>query len=535
MGSSQATSSHLSLPYHWDPEFSTRRNLRYQDQNKPYVVWQRDINPGLNTIALFMNHDDSDPCPYQANSKVFNFCPAARCVEAFRSGGNDLKKPIALLSDSESTLKSRHYKKALTAEELYEALNKPWSVLALAATANNHEAYVLRDFIYHHLAFSAMIRVELPSEGLSTFALCFHLPFYALRNCKRADKRKWPDQQPLRQVEDVSFVKSPAGNNLNSAPKQDHLHEAQISCVVTGWDETVWEAYFFIDLYYDEETAENIEDYEGQMKQLPEQLDADPLMKGTFVGSARSCVRKPREYFLNILRVRVRQVKKEWRYVVTRMEEDIKVGKRFYSPCSQLDGQVRPIRFDAKDARSTRKKFLHWTDKVIELLRKLIEKLDETVEAREKFNAGSIGYFYAPGASTNISKTDHKTLICINEDFAELAGLLRKLELLKDKICEDIPRDISLQFAHENNESAIFQQATARDVKVLTWVTFHSIPFALVAALLSTRAGFLPLPENPWSLIISLLIMEIIVWVTLMLYRLDMEWTVLSSTVGSFS
>jgi hypothetical protein len=154
------------------------------------------------------------------------------------------------------------------------------------------------------------------------FQLAFHLPYFAWRSPKSAmkafrDERQDADGNPLRHSQDVSFL------NWGDSGRPSFLYEAQISCVVSGPDEWVWDAYFFIDNYFDagEETQESVQSYhedsEGEHGTI-----MDPLTYG--VATADEPEERPKPYFLMVFQIRVKQVCREWEQVVGKLQHSIR-------------------------------------------------------------------------------------------------------------------------------------------------------------------------------------------------------------------
>lgn len=118
----------------------------------------------------------------------------------------------------------------------------------------------------------------------------------------------------------------------------DCIYEVNISVLVTGVDHWSWTAFAFVDTYYkrtpseisspgsttnsEEDIIRNQESPEFYHEQFrSEQLNFDPLTGGQ--GFAEPPTWKPREYFLNVLRARVKQVKHEWHITVFRVLQKI--------------------------------------------------------------------------------------------------------------------------------------------------------------------------------------------------------------------
>jgi hypothetical protein len=101
------------------------------------------------------------------------------------------------------------------------------------------------------------------------------------------------------------------------------LHQAQISCVVSGLDELTWSAYAFVDTSHDdpeEEDYEQLSDYvndEGQ-------YHPDALTAGAHSRSRTEVIRTPRDFWLRIVEIRVRQVTDEWHNTVAKVVSDVR-------------------------------------------------------------------------------------------------------------------------------------------------------------------------------------------------------------------
>ena len=89
----------------------------------------------------------------------------------------------------------------------------------------------------------------------------------------------------------------------------EHLYEAEVSVLLTGVDEWFWTAYCCVDTHFGSE--ESVEHYHERG------LDA-------FTGGEKACqlpIWNPREYYLLVLSIRVRQVTREWSNLIDAIEE----------------------------------------------------------------------------------------------------------------------------------------------------------------------------------------------------------------------
>ncbi|KEF62942.1 uncharacterized protein A1O9_00916 [Exophiala aquamarina CBS 119918] len=144
---------------------------------------------------------------------------------------------------------------------------------ALIRTVSYHQAPSLHDALDKHLAAEAFIGVEFSLIGLSRFRLSFHLPFFSLRFRDERDSRTHGNGESLRHTEDVSFLNWPSAR----PDLLEFLHEGQISSVIAGPNNLCWEAYCFVDTYFDGEDGESVLDYE-QEANIGERMD--PLTRG---------------------------------------------------------------------------------------------------------------------------------------------------------------------------------------------------------------------------------------------------------------
>lgn len=153
--------------------------------------------------------------------------------------------------------------------------------------------------------------LKLPQlRGIPVFALEFHLHFYVWQEGGnlRADQRMKQNRKPLRKC--FRLLHLCTDNTLKS---QIYIHEAQISCLVTGLDKDSWVAYLFIDTYYqEEESSDSVEYYHSQ-----ENMELDPLTGGTM--DLNLPIWTPREYFLIVYEYRLKQARHSLHNLISRL------------------------------------------------------------------------------------------------------------------------------------------------------------------------------------------------------------------------
>jgi hypothetical protein len=151
-----------------------------------------------------------------------------------------------------------------------------------------------------------------------------HLPFFALR------KTPQPDDSPLkarrkhlREPKDLYFLK---GDNMSPEAQENYrLYPAQISCVVHGSDEWQWVVYAFVDTEHKEvedwidggDDRDNWPDVE-----FSKGIIEDPIACGQH---APLPIWQPRQYFLKVFEIRIKEVRQEWDQVVHKLVVDTSI------------------------------------------------------------------------------------------------------------------------------------------------------------------------------------------------------------------
>jgi hypothetical protein len=234
--------------------------------------------------------------------------------------------------DFEGSDTTRQYENPLTATGLTQALKRlrfnhkdlpdaarrliyitdldPACIHALAATASCHQTPVLRNAIYKHLTFQTSIAVKIPSAGFLTFQLDLHLPFFLLRKSTPPEQSVGKvNTKPRRRWTDMSFLKIDASESQGQEPKEVWgILEGQTSCVVAGSDDWRWVGYGFVDTEID-----------GFLTDLSkDDLSFDIIAAGEL--EANIPIWKPRDYWLKLFEIRIEQVRREWEYLIHKVE-----------------------------------------------------------------------------------------------------------------------------------------------------------------------------------------------------------------------
>ncbi|KAK7990652.1 hypothetical protein PG990_014932 [Apiospora arundinis] len=532
----------------WCPEFDQAREL-LKGYRQVYIKTISDINPKTDDITLFTNRDDPNQTPNKPAETISGFCRFVRSEKAFKLKATD--RLVAIVHDCDSAGNFREPRSPVTATKLHEALLRPrfkpdrraygaagrscateplhsekkqekaipdtstnkiteaerrlvfivnpdeCVVWALATTVSPIQVKAMRTFISNHITFKASFDVSITDRPL-TYALSFHLPYYALRDTPKS--ARFRDFRGLRNADDVEFLRTPSQTDADSSPLCKRIHQAKLSCLVTGQDLHTWDAYMFLDNYNEYEDGDI--DIEEDLDPEKEALDRARVTLDPFSGMPLAWPNiTPREYFLNVLEGFSTQANNEWANTVSQIMSDFDATRDMY---------IESLYDQGDEGRNRRHEYSRWTNSVIHLLAKLKRSLDQCVNAWACFAAPDGGFCNF----RNMTERNQRQAIVIMKNFKNMSGLLRELEVVECELM-NTTTELGHLLSHESNEMANLQSAAAKDVKILTWVTFHSLPFTLGAAFMSTRAGFLPVPETPAALVVCLLAIQAVIWAVL--------------------
>jgi hypothetical protein len=168
--------------------------------------------------------------------------------------------------------------------------------------------------------------------GYSTFALEFHLSFYAWRPSPPIARGSRPSPNkkrgPLRESERVMRLETRQAKRCyrpdfreQMLPKsgEDSIYQAQISVMATGVDDRVWTGYSLVDVYFEGASHQATREYYTD----PEQ-PRDPHSRGKY--TADRPFWNPSEWFLVALSAQIHQVSVE-------MNNSVIEIKKLISPC----------------------------------------------------------------------------------------------------------------------------------------------------------------------------------------------------------
>lgn len=320
----------LSFGNSWCEEFSTPRRI---DDEQRLVVARKRLNADEDDLGTFFV-DCRDTATSLEIEVLEKFCLGGASLEDVKKGKGYAGSHRSIWLDDrngspEAGAAVREYENPLTATGALRALEQPRfnheklpdasrrliyvsdlspaCIQALAVTASSLHTRALRSAVHKHLGFQPSIAVRIPSTGFLTFELELHLPFFIFRKSTPPDElhdkaKKMPD----RGWTDASFLK------LDIQPSEPNevwsLQEAQISCVITGTDNWRWIGYGFVDAEVDGLLADS-SDIDLTFDQIGAgEIDASFPIWG------------PRDYWIRVFEIRSTQVRKEYEYLLHKLE-----------------------------------------------------------------------------------------------------------------------------------------------------------------------------------------------------------------------
>ncbi|KXH49981.1 hypothetical protein CNYM01_12405 [Colletotrichum nymphaeae SA-01] len=308
-----------------------------------------------------------------------------------------------------------------------------WAIGPLILTASQLQIPVYRELFMRHLEGDSHIRMTF-SPCRRTFALQFHLPFFAWRRSKECcqDVRSTLDGVPIRDATDVSFLSTlpPAGEANNHC---EFLYEAQSSLAVFGWNRAIWTACSLTDSYfYSDAKNPNNEDLLTYYEDI-EEIEWDAISMAELPIDHLS-IKDPREYFLMILKIRGEKCKDEWRDVLYHM----KIGIRKYLRAPHVPRlRQKQTLGNADNQAEAIEKSEAWVKEVNTILTRLTGTLSKTITACDTFSsrdAALIEESFEPSSSKNSEFLLYDIAIIADElrkvwvDLKELEGLIEKFK-----------------------------------------------------------------------------------------------------------
>ncbi|KAF2266353.1 hypothetical protein CC78DRAFT_615163 [Lojkania enalia] len=425
----------------------------------------------------------------------------------------------SIMSGSGESSSFRIYDSTLTAASLYAHLKEdrighaklpdadrrliyvegldPYYILALVQTVHGYQVYGLRDTLWKYLALECSIKVKMPVNGFHYFQLEFHLPYYALRMSLRDESSSRNFGTPQRQWIDLTFWTQ---NSSELGDSKTGIHEAQISIVVFGSDETRWTVYGFedTDLNKDRKSDSNSSD-DGDSDDSEDQdmLPYDPIIDAPC--DRVNLIWDPRRYYILAINRRLDRVGNEWIELVRKLEGWIQEYTEKYQILPNTPEEMMNV-FD-------------WIHKTSSLIHDLKERLSKTIEAWHIFTSpnGDINYF------SDLDTRTKRLLLEANESCSKLEGLERNLEHIRRRVnfleqqCLVSAQMLQLRFALESNKAV---QSSGSNSELTVSVIS---PIAIVSAFFAIPDNIMSFKRNLMSFSISIIFITAVLQLLLFL------------------
>ncbi|KAK3353375.1 hypothetical protein B0T25DRAFT_568576 [Lasiosphaeria hispida] len=392
----------------------------------------------------------------------------------------------------------------------------PVIISVLAQTTSCMETPVIQRTIFKHLTartsfeahiavFSSYLAERDPllmlkkARGFKTFSLELNISYFCLRRGGhpiRDQRGRWGGNGHLRET--LCSPMDPTGPP-SSPGASYNIYESQLSISVTGIDHWRWTAWAFIDTWFEPE--DSVLDYyeEGESRAQP-----DPLAAGQV--DINPPEKHPREYFLKVFEIRIREVEKEWTYILHVLQQDVqRIGANplFTSPQRN---------FESEQGREKIRRLAAWNGEILRLVGALLMSLSRTLLAWDVFQKTDIGYFlYNDVACGEQPEQLLPSLRIIEKIFLNLHITHEEMEQTRLSL-EELGRGLA---RGERNHSIFVQQRTGEHIKLLTWVTIGWSPVVIATGMCSAQVGIFPFRNNIGDFFGSVLIVGGLVGLTI--------------------
>ncbi|KAK0730155.1 hypothetical protein B0H67DRAFT_560966 [Lasiosphaeris hirsuta] len=375
----------------------------------------------------------------------------------------------------------------------------PVIISVLAKTTSCMETPVMQRTIFKHLTARTSFEVHIAARGFKTFSLELNISYFCLRRGGhpiRDQRGRWGGNGHLRET--LCSPVDPTGPPCSPGASYN-IYETQMSISVTGIDHWRWTAWAFIDTWFEPE--DSVLDY---YEEEESGAQPDPLAAGEV--DINPPEKHPREYFLKVFEIRIREVEKEWTYILHVLQQDIqRIGANplFTSPQRN---------FESERGREKIRRLAAWNGEMLRLVGALLMSLSRTLLAWDVFQKTDIGYFlYDDVACTEQPKQLLPSLRIIEKIFLNLHITHKEMEQVRLSL-EELGRGLA---RGERNHSIFVQQRTGEHIKLLTWVTIGWSPVVIATGMCSAQVGIFPFRNNIGDFFGSVLIVGGLVGLTI--------------------
>jgi hypothetical protein len=331
-----------------------------------------------------------------------------------------------------------------------------YDFLTLIKNATAQEKRALRDGICNYLALYTSIKAIISEEeAFREFRLTFDIPYFALRRSRPEQDYPERKKREHRGWMNVSF--------LDADPAEPDevvwgIHLAHISVSVSGIHNSNWTGYCFDDRHFDED---------GEIGKDEQTADhqSDQIARGEL--SAKDVIGDPREYYLRVFHIRMRQVRKEWldlECFILKGIKDLSWGRLFFSTTRS------GIPTESNDATA-----LNSIESTSKLVGKLLGEIVKLNAAWACFTSakGGFDYFSDMCCNQRVVSTVHE----LDDIFGDMLQLEKRLRHLAEQ-CDKTALAINLRLTSESNKNAELTVYIISPVAVVC--TFFAIPVPIL-------------------------------------------------------
>ncbi|KAK0649816.1 hypothetical protein B0T16DRAFT_457191 [Cercophora newfieldiana] len=303
------------------------------------------------------------------------------------------------------------------------------------------------------------------------------MPFYALKRYKKPiqDKRRQANGEPLRRSWHQAFLSPSTPNSSRSSRANRNpnvcIHEAQISVMVTGTDERSWYGLAFVDTYYHgDHNPEGVADLAARFQPANEgraRMLLDPIALNEL--NADIPFWNPREWFLRILEIRVRQVLSEWQDVVECILQ--RTEPYFHPPASIYPADS--VTSDDPERHAVFRGIQQSVNQTTTFMDNVIALINKTIDAWTTFQKSDAVHFSSLTTGPGRAGSPQMLLRRIDGHIRNLGVMCREVEAQRQRL-KTLVQQGSTDLQQDTVNIAVNSQQTGEWMMLLTIVTVVS-------------------------------------------------------------
>lgn len=353
----------------------------------------------------------------------------------------------------------------------------PCHMLALAETANEHQAPAIQDLLGRYLTLQTSMKVRIPTEGYPVFQLEHHFPYFGLHMTRLEDVVKSESSKPDQKIwMDLFFLDS---KNERGTLR---IYRARSSFTLSGFNNTHWIAYDLEEVNFNPD-REIGEDERNDFRR------SDQISMGKF--DANLPFYDAREYYLAISLIRVKCARKEAQRIVGQIE-------------ASFMHHMTSCPFSAASA-SEQSAISKWNEPMLELLSMLIQDLRGKVDCWNSFKSKDLDYFSDPDETLLPRVIAHieRTINELDDVYEDLRVYEKTLSYFQEA-CEKLANRLEYRLSLQGGKIGEFT------IVVIS-------PVVIVSSIFAIPTSVLPYEQSFLSLFLSVGAVMMLLWFLLLL------------------